>query len=340
MSTLANFSHFYVERAALNYPDTARLRDQYPRAEFTIIDNYKQIFNRPRQSWDLQKRTVKPILAVRRDNFLYRGSPLAPDFGHKNFAYNALVLNCLYDCEYCYLQGMYPSAYPVLFVNHEEYFSAVTDFLKEKGSLYLCISYDTDLLTFERLIPYCSKWIAFARQNPKLTVELRTKSGLYSAIATNEPPGNVVLAWTLSPEVVAKTIEHRTPAAKKRIQSLSQAVNDGWRVRLCFDPITLVPNWLEAYAELLQSVFNEIEPARIFDVSYGFFRMPKQYFKQMKRQRPGLSVLYDDYDSVDDLVMISREKEIAANRDFRTLLSQYVQPEKIDYFPSKPAQKY
>jgi len=331
MPTLPNFSHFYVEREALEYPDTIRIKEQFSRAEFTVIDNYKQIFNRPRQSWDLQKRSLKPILAVRRDNFIYEGSPLAPNFGHHHFAYNALVLNCLYDCEYCYLQGMYPSAYPVLFVNHQDYFTATSDFLKTHGSLYLCISYDTDLLTFEKLVPYCSKWIDFARENPNLTIELRTKSGLYSAIASSTPPDNVVLAWTLSPESIAKTVEHRTPGASKRIKSLSEAVNDGWKVRLCFDPVTLSSDWYRQYSELLDATFREIKPENIFDVSFGFFRMPKQYFKQMKKQRPALSVLYDEYDSENDLVKVTREKEQAARTEFNSLLLQYVQPEKIDY---------
>jgi len=328
MSTLANFSHFYVEQAALDYPDTVRLRERYPRAEFTVIDNYKQIFNRPRQSWDLQKRTLKPILAVRRDNFLYRGSPLAPNFGHKNFAYNALVLNCLYDCEYCYLQGMYPSAYPVLFVNHEEYFRATTDFLKENGSLYLCISYDTDLLTFERLIPYCSKWIAFARKHPDLTVELRTKSGLYSAIRTEDPPKNVILAWTLSPEGVARTLEHRTPGTKKRIASLKQALADGWKIRLCFDPVSLIPDWEKHYGQLLEDLFSEIDPEQIYDVSFGFFRMPVQYFKQIKKQRPGLPVLYKDYHLSEQIVGLHPEKEHQARAVFLNLLSRYLPQQK------------
>ena len=35
------------------------------------------------------------------------------------------MFNCIYDCDYCYLQGMYPSANIVVFVNHEDFFDAV-----------------------------------------------------------------------------------------------------------------------------------------------------------------------------------------------------------------------
>mgnify|MGYP006970641936 FL=1 len=38
------------------------------------------------------------------------------------------MMNCIYDCSYCYLKGMYPSGHMVLFVNIEDTWKNLTIF--------------------------------------------------------------------------------------------------------------------------------------------------------------------------------------------------------------------
>ena len=35
------------------------------------------------------------------------------------------MLNCVYDCSYCFLQGMFNSANYLVFVNYEDYFKEI-----------------------------------------------------------------------------------------------------------------------------------------------------------------------------------------------------------------------
>lgn len=56
---------------------------------------------------------------------------------------------------------MYPSANIVVFVNLEDIFAEVERVL-ENHPLYLCVSYDTDLLALEPLIGFVQEWCAFA----------------------------------------------------------------------------------------------------------------------------------------------------------------------------------
>lgn len=59
----------------------------------------------------------------------------------------------------------------------------------------------------EELIPYTSAWIEFARQNPNLTIEIRTKSNKYNLIQHLEVCDNVILAWTISPRTSLKAMK-------------------------------------------------------------------------------------------------------------------------------------
>ena len=309
------FSHIYVEDGARDYPDTSLILAKYPSSEIIPIQRYQEVFNRPRQNWEKQKQSRKLILAVRKDNFLYEGSSFAPNFNHQNFYYNSLILNCIYDCDYCFLQGMYPSANIVIFVNGDSYFEATTEQLKKTTPLYLCISYDTDLLAFSGIIPYPKRWIHFAREHQDLTIELRTKSSSYKFISDIQPSSNVILAWTLSPVEIADAYEKRTPSLKSRMETVKRALDDGWQVRLCFDPLLLVPQWQEIYDRFVDQVFKELAADKVREVSIGVFRMNSGYLKNIQNSRSDSPILFHPFEKKENTVTYS-EAEQQELKDF------------------------
>ncbi|RHX82198.1 SPL family radical SAM protein [Leptospira yasudae] len=286
------FSHIYVEESAKNHRRTSEILSKFPDSNVILIDSYKEVFNPSAQNFQAQKRSPKLILAKRKEQFLYSGSGVAPDFGYQFFYYNALVLNCLYNCSYCYLQGMYSSANLVVFVNNEEYIQETKEQLKLSKPLYLCISYDTDLLALENTLGYCKEWIAFAETEPNLIVEIRTKSANFKSIADLKPSPNVILAWTLSPDFVIAEHEPLTPRLSSRLKNIKEALNAGWQVRLCLDPILNVPHWREIYPDFVRKIFAEIPGEKLREVSLGVFRMNSDYFKNSKKRRPDSYLFY------------------------------------------------
>ncbi len=289
-----------MEQTAFCYPLAQELITRFSQAKVVSIKDYKSVFARPRQHFQTQKHSVNLILAVKKDQFVYRGSGHSQSFGLVNFYYNTLILNCLYNCDYCYLQGMYPSANIVVFVNLEDYFEATIEAigkrLNTEQPLYLCISYDTDLLAFERLAPYCRKWIEFAYGHPDVLLEIRTKSALYLAIGDMNPTDRVILAWTFSPDTIADCYEHGAPPLRQRIRAAREAIDDGWQVRLCFDPLLAVSGWETHYADLVEETFAEIPANGIRDATIGVFRMNTGYLDRIKKQRQNSEILFYPYE--------------------------------------------
>lgn len=294
MSALPLFSHIYVEHAARRHPLTDTVLARFSKAEVIEINNYKEVFNRPRQRWDHQRRALKLILAERKDSFIYPGSSFVPSFDHARFFYTTPILNCLYGCEYCYLQGMFPSPNMVVFVNTESFIEGAA---REIGSspAYLCVSYDTDLLAVEDLFGYTAAWIDFAHKHPHVTVEIRTKSANMRAIAHLSPPPNVILAWTLSPDAVAARYEHKTPSLTARLTSVHDAQELGWRVRLCLDPVLRVEGWMDHYASLVDETFARVAPTKVCDVSVGVFRINGSYLRDMQERSPASKLVTYPY---------------------------------------------
>lgn len=286
MSQLPAFSHIYVEESVWSHPRTERVRKSFPKARYVEIERAGELTGPRSGVWSYQKKAPKLILAEKTSQLLYPCSDVAPDFGYKNFYYAVPMQNCLYDCEYCYLQGMYTSAHLVLFVNQEEMQQAVREKTAELGELYLCIAYDNDLLAMEGKLGLVSDWVEALRDTPRATVEVRTKSANFASLSKLIPPSNVILAWTLSPREIVERFEAKTPGLEARLRAATQAVEAGWRVRLCLDPLLPVGDWRASYQGLLRLLDQAGLWDHLDDASYGTFRMNKDYLRQARKARP------------------------------------------------------
>lgn len=289
------FSHIYVEKEIRDHSRTRRILQRFPEAHIISIDHYKDIFCRKGQSYRLQQQSRNLILGTKHGNLIYRGAPVCQDFGNENFYYTSCVMNCIYDCEYCYLKGMYPSGNIVVFVNLEDIFDEIRAHLRERP-MYLCISYDTDLMAMEQITGYTEEWIAFAEaQTGPLKIEIRTKSADNLFWQKHTPVPGIIYAVTLSPQTVIDAFEHRTPSLHQRLENVEEALSRGFPVRLCFDPMIYFRGWEAQYDKMLRQVFDTVDMDKLEDVSVGTFRVSQDYLKNMRKNQPDSAVVQFPY---------------------------------------------
>jgi len=288
-----HFQHIYVEEAILQSPDVERVLRKFPKAKVIPIRHYKDVFNRKKQGRLAQSRSRKLILAKKEGQRLYDGAVVCQDFSESHFCYTSLLMNCPFHCAYCYLQGMYPSSNLVMFLNLEDYFSDCKKWIAEKGSLYLCISYDSDLLAMEGVYPYVEEFARFLNQENALRIEVRTKAGgeglwrkMQRLPLSSDARKRMIFAFTLSPEEIIEEAEEGTARLSSRIFAIQKALEEGYLVRLCFDPMIYHPRWKELYGDLLQEVFEKIPMEQIHDCSVGSFRISESYLKAMGKALP------------------------------------------------------
>lgn len=285
------FSHIYVEKSVRNHVRTQAILAKYPSAEIIEINHYKDVFCRKSQNCRLQHNTQKLILAARHGTLLYEGAPVCQSFDNQYFYYTSCIMNCIFDCEYCYLKGMYPSANIVVFVNLEDIFAEVARIL-ENHPLYLCVSYDTDLLAMESITGYTQEWCDFAAKHKNLKIEIRTKCANKSFFQRITPLSRIIYAFTLSPQAVIETFEHLTPSLTERLSCAAELMRKGCPVRLCFDPMIYIPDWKQHYQQMLEQVYCKINMEEIVDVSVGTFRISQDYLKTMRKQDPESAVIW------------------------------------------------
>lgn len=288
-----HFQHIYVEEALLQSPEAERILRKFPKAKVIPIKHYKDVFNRKKQGRLAQSHSRKLILAKKEGQRLYDGAVVCQYFSESHFCYTSLLMNCPFHCAYCYLQGMYPSSNLVMFLNLEDYFADCRKWIAEKGSLYLCISYDTDLLAMEGIYPYVEEFARFLNQENALRIEVRTKAGgeglwrkMQKLPLSSDARKRMIFAFTLSPEEIIEEAEEGSARLSSRIFAIQKALEEGYLVRLCFDPMIYHPRWKELYGDLLQEVFEKIPMEQIHDCSVGSFRISESYLKAMGKALP------------------------------------------------------
>lgn len=114
------FDTIYIEEDVRCHPRTQQVLERFPDSRQIYCARYTEVFNRKSQNFRLQKLNPALILA-RKQKKLVLPAPDEYGLGEKHNYYFSHMLNCIYDCRYCFLQGMYRSAHYVLFVNYEEF---------------------------------------------------------------------------------------------------------------------------------------------------------------------------------------------------------------------------
>lgn len=320
------FSHLYIERSVLDHPQTEAIRAKFSASHTIIIDHYKDVFNRSNQSFATQSDSKKLILARKEGKFLHEGSQYSDGFDHEQFFYASSVMGCLYDCDYCYLQGLYPSANTVLFVNLEDAFAQLLPYLGR--DTLVATSYDTDTLAIETLTHQTTQWLEFAQHHPNLHLEIRTKSANINALKNTSPMDQVILAWTLSPQAIIDQYEHATPTLAKRLSAISEVIKMGWKVRICIDPVIHTDEFEFLYPHLIDTIFTTIEPESIDQLTLGSFRMSQSHLRSLKKLRRS-DIAFYPYSVKDEMATYP---EILEAHILETLLAkatQFIPTERI-----------
>ena len=302
----------YIEQAIATHPRVREIGLRFPSANQVMCERYGAVFNRKSQNFRLQKKNPSLILAHKFDNHVLE-TPEGYGIGGRNNYYFSHMLNCIYDCRYCFLQGMYRSAHYVLFVNYDEFFSAMDAKLMahDGEDVWFFSGYDCDSLALDPLTGFAQHLLSYLETRPQAMVELRTKSTQIRALLGQAPLSNVIVAFSLTPEPAAVALEHKAPSVAKRINAMTQLAQNGWRLGLRFDPLLDDVRFEEHYQALFRDIFDRIDPACIHSITIGPFRMPGSFFSNVVRLYPDEPLLAGSFASRDGLITYPEEREAA-----------------------------
>lgn len=280
------FSSIYVEREVRQMPRVQAIIQRFADLPLIEIERYGEVFNRRAQNFRIQKQAPALILA-RKHGQLVMPAPSGYGFESGAGYYFSHMLNCLYDCRYCFLQGMYRSAHYVLFVNYEDFADQLQNsFATQSQPAVYYSGYDCDSLAMEPVSRFCDFFMPLFRDNPGATLEIRTKSTQVRQLLNIEPLSNCIVAMSFTSEQASQRWEHKVPGVHKRLEALARLQRAGWKVALRFEPIIAEAGAVDDYQQLFEQVFTQLDADRIHSVSLGEFRMPVDFYKNIVKLYP------------------------------------------------------
>ncbi len=275
----------YCEQELENHPRVKRIFQRFPGKKPLFCERYQEVFNLRAQNFRIQKQNPSLILAKKRGSLLQK-IPQGYGLGFSKNFYFSHMLNCPFDCRYCFLQGMYRSAHYVFFINLEDFMEKMEEEIEKKEPVYFFSGYDGDSLALEGITHFVESFYPFFVKHPTAHMELRTKSLSIASLLQRKPLANWTIAFTLTPEEIQKALEHKTPSLKKRIEAIQKLSAFGWKIGLRFDPLFFLKDYERIYRSFFEKIFEQIPQKSIEDITMGSFRMPKGVYENMRRIYP------------------------------------------------------
>lgn len=258
----------YIEAAIADHPRTQRIVARFPKARRIECERYGEVFNRNAQNFRLQKIKPALILASKHGKTVLP-TPTGYGIGGQHNYYFSHMLNCVYDCRYCFLQGMYRSGNYVLFVNYEDFYQEMAHVMGQHPNqpVWFFSGYDCDSLALEPLSGFVDKTLHFFQRHPKAQLELRTKSTQIRTLLKRPPLQNCIVAYSLNPHTITQSLEHKTPSLEKRLEALGTLQQAGWPIGLRFDPVIYTKDYQACYQALFEQVFAKLDASKIHSTS-------------------------------------------------------------------------
>ncbi len=330
----------YVENSIKQHPRAQAILKKFKDATVIECEHYGEIFNLKAQNFRLQKQKPALILAEKKNN-LVLPTPEGFGIGGEQNYYFSHMLNCVYDCRYCFLQGMYHSANYVVFVNYEDFQDAIKqtlsmsvnksllnlackNTLQSIDSAYFFSGYDCDSLAYEPITKFVENFLPFFANYPQAILELRTKSTNIKALLKQEVIQNCVIAFSFTPEEISVAVEHKVPSVSKRIAAMNQLAKQGWKIGLRFDPLIYKENFTQQYQQLLANIFQELSIKQIHSVSIGPMRFPVKMYQKLVNLYPSDKLLAQPLERRNQNMTYTMEKENEMKKIVLTSLANYL----------------
>ncbi len=322
----------YIEEAISQHPRVKQICQRFPAARKIICGRYGEVFNPKAQNFRLQKKQPALILAKKHQGFALPAPP-GYHIGARQNYYFSHMLNCLYDCRYCFLQGMYQSANYVLFVNYEDYIDEMKSIAQQHSSepVHFFSGYDCDSLAFEPVTGFADYFLPRLEQIDNAWLELRTKSTQIRNLLKQPVNPRCIVAFSLSPDEVAGKLEHKAPSLAKRMEALLKLQKQGWPIGLRFDPLIYQQSWQQQYRQLFEQVFSQIDLKLLHSVSLGVFRLPEKYYKKMHKLYPDEKLFASPLQIQQGMVSYRQDLEQQMTDSCSRMLLEFI-PEEL-FFP-------
>lgn len=286
------FENIYVEKDIALHPRTQQILGALKKDPI-YITSYRDIFEKVKRPY-LQKRDALSLFLATKKGDLVKEAPNAYGVSGAPHFYYIHAYNCIYECNYCYLQGHFNSPDLVIFINHEDILQQMQllcdDALKNQcREIWFHAGEFSDSLALSHLTAELPLYFQFFQNNPHALLELRTKSANTRELEKIPAQQNVIISFSLSPEEKIKTHDFKTAPLNSRLLAMKRLQILGHPLAIHLDPIIFDQHSFVEYQNLLAQIKESLDLSVIEYVSLGVVRFTKDVYRQVQVNYPEAS---------------------------------------------------
>lgn len=212
------------------------------------------------------------------------GLGLCPVASEKTRCCNLLTLDavesCGFDCSYCSIQSFYNQNTITFDSGFAEKLANLK--LDQNKTYHIGTGQSSDSLMWGNREGILDALFLFARENPNVVLEFKTKSDNIKYFLENDVPKNILCTWSLNTKTIIENEEHLAASLDKRINAARRVADKGVKVGFHFHPIVEYENYLAEYQEVYERLQREFKPEEVALVSFGTLTFIKPVIKQLR----------------------------------------------------------
>ncbi len=285
------FHSILVEKNISQSPRVQGILEKFKDTPVFEIDQYENWWAKIQKPYLDKREKLNLILAEKRGELVKAAPPAYGVAGEPHY-YFVHAYNCIYECQYCYLQGHFRSPDLVLFLNHDEITAEMEQvLLQHEGPVWFHAGEFSDSLALTHLTQELPVYWKFIENHSQANLELRTKSVNTQELLKMIPHPRVYTSFSLSPERAAKELDLRTPGTSLRIKAMQKLIEKGFRVAAHFDPIVFHADYEREYTELISQLADAGVLQKLEYLTLGVVRFSKQSYEIFENNYPDSSIL-------------------------------------------------
>jgi spore photoproduct lyase len=192
------------------------------------------------------------------------------------------VESCGFDCSYCSIQSFYKQNTITFDSGFKDKLLGLK--LDKNKTYHIGTGQASDSLMFGNREGVLDALFDFARENPNVILEFKTKSDNIKYFLQNDLPKNILCTWSLNTPTIIQNEEHLTASLQKRIDSARRLADLGVKVGFHFHPIVEYENYLAEYKEVYDKLLATFSADEVALVSFGTLTFIKPVIKQLRER--------------------------------------------------------
>ena len=199
------------------------------------------------------------------------------------------VQGCSLGCSYCSIQTFYSDGKISVDKNLAEKLSKIP--LDPNKKYHIGSGQSSDSLAIGNREGVLDAQLNFAKDNPNIILEFKTKSNNISYLLETDIPKNVFISWSLNPQLFIDNEEHGTASFRDRISSARALSDKGVLIGFHFHPIVYYEGYESDYEEIIDTVKCLFSPKEIAMISMGTLTFIKPAIKKLRSSGLSSNVL-------------------------------------------------